>query len=80
MSGQLEGPLDVAAALKAAPNVKVLDAPGEGIYPMPMVAVADRSVHVGRIRAAGNHFWLVAAVDNAGFVARAGVELALTLP
>jgi aspartate-semialdehyde dehydrogenase len=79
VSGQLETAVDVAAVLKATPNVKVIDAPGEGVYPMPMLATSDRSVHVGRIRSAGSHFWLVAAVDNAGIVARAGVELALSL-
>jgi aspartate-semialdehyde dehydrogenase len=80
VSGQLNEPLDVSAALKSAAHVKVLDTPGEAIYPMPMLASSDRAVHVGRIRSAGNHFWLVAAVDNAGFTARAGVELALALP
>jgi aspartate-semialdehyde dehydrogenase len=30
--------------------VKVLDALGEGVYPMPMLAVVDDAVEVGRIR------------------------------
>jgi aspartate-semialdehyde dehydrogenase len=38
-------------ALKAVPALKVLDAPGEGIYPMPMLAVNDDAVLVGRVRA-----------------------------
>ncbi|HET8732352.1 MAG TPA: aspartate-semialdehyde dehydrogenase [Anaeromyxobacteraceae bacterium] len=36
--------------LRHAPGVKLLDAPGEGIYPMPMLAVNDDAVRVGRIR------------------------------
>jgi aspartate-semialdehyde dehydrogenase len=38
-------------ALKAAPGLKVLDSPGEGIYPMPMLTVNDDAVLVGRVRA-----------------------------
>jgi aspartate-semialdehyde dehydrogenase len=43
----------VAAArelLRAARAVKVLDLPGEAIYPMPMLAVNDDAVLVGRLR------------------------------
>jgi aspartate-semialdehyde dehydrogenase len=36
--------------LRKAPGVKVLDEPGTGVYPMPMLAVADDAVHVGRLR------------------------------
>jgi len=36
--------------LRQAPGVKVIDAPGEGVYPMPMLAVNDDAVLVGRIR------------------------------
>jgi aspartate-semialdehyde dehydrogenase len=36
--------------LKAAPGVKLLDAPAEGVYPMPMLAVSDDAVLVGRVR------------------------------
>ncbi len=36
--------------LRKAPGVKVLDAPAEGIYPMPMLAVNDDAVLVGRLR------------------------------
>jgi len=59
--------------------VKLLDGPDEGIYPMSQLASADDAVHVGRLRAAGDHFWCVAAVDNTAFVAHAGVRLALSL-
>ncbi len=44
-------PADEARALlRHAPGVKLLDAPGEGVYPMPMLAVNDDAVLVGRIR------------------------------
>ena len=49
-----ERPLEVAAArdaLRAARAVKVLDQPREAIYPMPMLAVNDDAVLVGRLRA-----------------------------
>jgi aspartate-semialdehyde dehydrogenase len=47
-------PLAVEAAreaLKAAPGLKLLDAPADGVYPMPMLAVNDDAVLVGRVRA-----------------------------
>jgi aspartate-semialdehyde dehydrogenase len=66
----LARPLDVAAAreaLRRAPSVKVIDRPDEGVYPMPMLAVNDDAVLVGRLRANpalenGLAFFL--AVDN----------------
>ncbi|MGB8930113.1 MAG: aspartate-semialdehyde dehydrogenase [Anaeromyxobacteraceae bacterium] len=48
-----ERPLGAAGAreaLRKAPGVKVLDDPAQGVYPMPMLAVNDDSVLVGRIR------------------------------
>jgi len=36
--------------LRHAPGVKLLDAPRESIYPMPMLAVNDDAVLVGRVR------------------------------
>ncbi len=41
------------AALRAAPGVKVIDAPAERVYPMPMLAVNDDAVLAGRIRGDG---------------------------
>jgi aspartate-semialdehyde dehydrogenase len=41
---------EARALLAAAPRVKVLDTPGESVYPMPMLAVNDEAVLVGRIR------------------------------
>jgi len=37
-------------ALRKAPGVKVVDDPASSVYPMPMLAVNDDAVHVGRIR------------------------------
>ena len=50
----LTRPLDAAAAreaLRRAPAVKLIDRPDEGVYPMPMLAVNDDAVLVGRVRA-----------------------------
>jgi len=53
------------AALRGAAGVKVLDAPGESVYPMPMLAVIDESAMVGRIRATGpRQLELVVSADN----------------
>lgn len=41
---------EARALLRASPGVKVVDAPGERVYPMPMLAVNDDAVLVGRIR------------------------------
>ncbi|TQF13417.1 aspartate-semialdehyde dehydrogenase [Myxococcus llanfairpwllgwyngyllgogerychwyrndrobwllllantysiliogogogochensis] len=63
------GPVEqVRAALKTSPALKVLDTPGERIYPMPMLVTSDPTVHVGRVRAfpqAPEWVTLFAAVDNA---------------
>ncbi len=78
VSLQLEGPLEaeaVRAALKASPRLKLLDQPDEGIYPTALLTADDDAVHVGRLRVAGNHVWLVAAADAAALVAAGGVQL-----
>ncbi|ATB27319.1 aspartate-semialdehyde dehydrogenase [Melittangium boletus] len=57
------------AALKGAPSLKVLDSPGEKVYPMPSLVTADPTVHVGRLRSfpqAPEWLTLFATVDNAG--------------
>jgi aspartate-semialdehyde dehydrogenase len=63
------GPVEqVRAALKTSPSLKVLDTPGERVYPMPMLVMSDPAVHVGRVRAfpqAPEWVTLFAAVDNA---------------
>ncbi len=67
-------------ALRKAPGVKVLDAPAEGVYPMPMLAVIDESVFVGRVRGAGPRALdLVVAADNLRRAARNVVEIAAQL-
>jgi aspartate-semialdehyde dehydrogenase len=46
-------PLSAGAArdaLRGARGVKVVDDPAQGVYPMPMLAVNDEAVLVGRIR------------------------------
>jgi aspartate-semialdehyde dehydrogenase len=58
------GAADARELLRAAPGVKVLDAPGEGVYPMPMLAVNDDAVLVGRVRAQDDGLDLVLAGDN----------------
>ncbi|MFP2933283.1 Asd/ArgC dimerization domain-containing protein, partial [Pyxidicoccus sp. 3LG] len=64
------GPAEqVRAALKTSRALKVLDAPGERVYPMPMLVTSDPAVHVGRVRSfpqAPEWVTLFAAVDNAG--------------
>ncbi|MCP3141295.1 aspartate-semialdehyde dehydrogenase [Pyxidicoccus xibeiensis] len=59
----------VRAALKTHRALKVLDVPGERVYPMPMLVTSDPAVHVGRVRSfpqAPEWVTLFAAVDNAG--------------
>lgn len=63
-------PVDQArAALKGSPALKVLDSPGEKVYPMPSLITADPTIHVGRLRSfpqAPEWLTLFAVVDNAG--------------
>lgn len=54
------------AVLADAPGLKVLDAPAEKVYPMPMLVTADAHAHVGRLRASGSVLSFVVALDNAG--------------
>ena len=60
-------PIGAAAAREAlagAESVKVLDEPGEGVYPMPTLAVGDEALHVGRIRETGAGLALLSVADN----------------
>lgn len=53
VSVKLRRALGAAAArdlFRQAPGVKLIDAPQEGVYPMPMLAVNDDAVLVGRVR------------------------------
>ncbi|HET6440657.1 MAG TPA: aspartate-semialdehyde dehydrogenase [Anaeromyxobacter sp.] len=53
-------------ALRAGQGLKVVDGPGEGVYPMPMLSLNDDAVLVGRIRAdeAARVVDLVATADD----------------
>ncbi len=50
--------------LRHAPGVKLLDAPNQGVYPMPMLAVNDDAVLVGRVREGEDGLDLILAGDN----------------
>ena len=68
--------------LRSAPGVKVLDAPGDGVYPMPMLAVNDDAVLVGRVRGdptQENGLDLFLAADNLRRSATAAVGAARLL-
>jgi aspartate-semialdehyde dehydrogenase len=54
-------------ALRQGPGLKVLDLPAERVYPMPMLAVNDDAVLVGRVReddAQENGLELLVCADN----------------
>ncbi len=83
LSAHCQRPADADAVrelLKAETDLKLLDDPGQHIYPMPMLSNDDPAVHVGRVRAHGGRVQLVACVDNACRMADAAVEIALELP
>jgi len=70
----------VRAALKGSAALKLLDEPGERVYPMPMLVTADEAVHVGRLRGTPGGVQLFASVDNAlRGGALAAVQVAETL-
>lgn len=68
-----KGAAELKAKLAAVKGLKVLDAPAERVYPMPMLAAADDAVHVGFFR--DNQ--LLVALDPVAKAASAAVELAL---
>jgi aspartate-semialdehyde dehydrogenase len=77
------GAPEVRAELQTSRYLKVLDLPGERVYPMPMLVVSDPAVHVGRIRSLpgdGSRFAMVAAIDNARSAAENALETAEALP
>ncbi len=82
LTAQLEKPMEAEAIrdqLKAVAGVKVLDAPAENVYPMPMLVTADPAIHIGRIRVDGRTLQLVAAIDNAGRAGDVAASLAIKL-
>jgi aspartate-semialdehyde dehydrogenase len=61
------GAAEAREVLRRAPGVKLVDAPAERVYPMPMLAVNDASVLVGRVRddlSGENGLELLAVADN----------------
>jgi aspartate-semialdehyde dehydrogenase len=82
---ELEGPLepaDAARRLAAAPGVEVVDAPGDGRYPVGLEAAGQEFVLVGRIRADrsvphGLALWL--AADDVRRSAVAALEVVQAL-
>ena len=61
------GPGEVRELLRKTPGVKVVDALSDGVFPMPMLAVADDSLFAGRIRedpTQENGLELFAVLDN----------------
>lgn len=83
VSVRTERPLDREAAKAAfggAEGVELLDDPEHQVVPMPMLAVGDARVHVGRIRPAGESLHLVSVADGLRFgVAAPLLELAQEL-
>jgi aspartate-semialdehyde dehydrogenase len=82
ITAHLKRPVDaegVRALLKASSALKLLDAPADNVYPMPMLTTDDPSIHVGRVRARGERVQLVAAIDNSVRLADDAVELAIEL-
>jgi len=81
----LRSPADasqVREALAASRYVKVLDAPAERVYPMPVLIISDPAVQVGRVRALpgeGGRFAMVAAVDTARRAAQNALDVAEAL-
>jgi len=70
LSVRTELPLDREAArsvLREAEGVAVLDDPEQGVFPMPMLAVGDDRVHVGRFVPRGDVLHLVATADEVRF-------------
>jgi aspartate-semialdehyde dehydrogenase len=70
-------PAEARALLRASPGLKLLDTPGERIYPMPMLVTSDPAILVGRVRASAGRpdaLELVAALDGPGVVARAALD------
>jgi aspartate-semialdehyde dehydrogenase len=69
----------VRDALKASPELKLLDDPATSVYPMPLLATGDSKVHVGRLRVEGSALQVVAAVDLVGRAAETAATLAISL-
>jgi aspartate-semialdehyde dehydrogenase len=74
--GKAASPAEVRELLRGVPGLKLLDAPAERVYPMPMLVSADASILVGRVRASAGRpdaLELVVAVDGPAVVAAAAL-------
>ena len=70
VSVQTERALDregAMAALREAEGVEILDDPAHQVAPMPMLAVGDARVHVGRIRSLGDRLHFMSVADGLRF-------------
>ena len=82
VSAHLRRPVDadgVRTLLREDSDLKVIDAPEQNVYPMPMLTTDDDTVHVGRIRALAERVQLIIAVDNVHRMAARAVDVALEL-
>jgi aspartate-semialdehyde dehydrogenase len=74
--GKAASPAEVRELLRGVPGLKLLDAPAERVYPMPMLVSSDASILVGRVRASAGRpdaLELVVAVDGPAVVAAAAL-------
>jgi aspartate-semialdehyde dehydrogenase len=55
---------DARALYRDTPEVKVLDEAEAGVYPMPMLALGDQAIHVGRLRDTPAGLALVTVADE----------------
>jgi aspartate-semialdehyde dehydrogenase len=55
---------DARVLYRDTPEVKVLDEAEAGVYPMPMLALGDQAIHVGRLRDTPAGLALVTVADE----------------
>ncbi|MBX7102316.1 MAG: hypothetical protein K1X89_31660, partial [Myxococcaceae bacterium] len=72
-------PVEVRARFQGASGLKLVDDVPQHVYPMPMLAVSDASVLVGRLEVEGPRVRLVAAVDPLVQLGQAAARLAVSL-
>ncbi len=78
VTGRAMGAEAAREALRAAAGVKLVDRPGERIYPMPMLSLNDDAVLVGRVRAdeQARAVELVVTADDLRHAAGAAIRVA----
>ncbi len=83
ISAETERPVDAEEArkiLRGASSVKVVDAPTDHVYPMPLLATGDDDALVGRLRAVpGGPLQMFAVQDNIRAVAVNAIRVALAM-